>query len=168
MMMSDTTKSNGFTLFEVLLYVALFGIIFVTILQYATTIAIFNVSARDRTAIGKQVLFINEHIRDSTDTANAIEEAQTVFRLDNGAIQFTTAAGTLRYRLQNGNLLFFDGTDEESITDPYCRADRFYIEPIRNADTELIGFRLQMTITTRSDRPESQSFEATYLLGVLQ
>ena len=166
MIKSEHTES-GITLFEVLLYVALFGLIFVTILQYATTITQFNRTARERTVLGKQILFVDEHIRDTVARSMQIQESQSIFNANMGTIQLDSGVGIFRYLVSDGRLLFFEDSDAESITDPSCRVTRFYLEPVMNDVDELMGFRLQLTVEMQSDEPETRSFTASYLLGVL-
>lgn len=158
---------SGMTLIEVLVYVALFGLIFVTILQYAATMVQFNATARQRTVADKHVLFLEEHIRDTVRKATGIEESESVFNQGVSSIQFSSDEGILWYHVTNGILNFYDGVDAESITDPDCQITRFYLEPIRNAGDELIGFRAEISVMTRSDRPETRKLSSTYLLGVL-
>lgn len=163
---ASSQKELGFTLFEVLLYVALFGLIFTAILQYAMTMTQFNAIARERTKVNKEILFVNEHLRDSAGKSIAINEPQSVFGENVGTIVFAASGGTFRYRVFNNTLYFFDGKDENAITSPLCKVTQFRLDAVRDADDVLIGFRARITLSTKGDYSESRSSDSSYFVGL--
>lgn len=157
-------NSSGMTLIEMIVYVALFGMIFATIVLFATTISNYNQDARDMTTNGKQILFIDEHLADSIKQSSSINEDTSVWKQDNGDLQLLGINDTYRYVVENGSLVFYRNSDRHLLTYPNIRVSRFYLEDIRDEENAIIGVRLEISVFIKGNNDESLTRQALYLL----
>ncbi len=157
-------NSSGMTLIEMIVYVALFGMIFATIVVFATTISNYNQDARDMTTTGKQILFIDEHLADSINKTSSINEDASVWKQDNGDLQLLGTIDTYRYVVENGSLVFYRNADRHLLTNPNIRVSRFFLEDVRDEENAIIGVRVEMRLFIKGNSDESLTRQALYML----
>lgn len=102
-------KLKAFTLFEALIYMALFGLVFIGMLEFALSMSIFNRDAESAIAIQKTLVFMNEHISESFTNGQSINTTQSVFNNNSGKLVLNRAGGTYTYDISGGRARFNDG-----------------------------------------------------------
>jgi len=108
----DEKRIEGLTLVEMILYLALFAIIFLAVMQFVLAIAENNRVAMARTRVETSQIFVLEHIRESFDTVDSIDEIGSVFESDSGVLQLSLMGNIRQYSLSNGRIMYESGGGE--------------------------------------------------------
>lgn len=155
---------KGFTLIEAIVYLALFGIVFLTIVQFTFAMAAQNKDNEDQIIVEREVIFLNEHLNESFTNTQSINEGSTVFNNDTGSLFLTTSSGLISYTIVDGSLIFNSGSVTEQLTSVGIRIDKFHLERVRSAKTgNLIGARIELALTATSKARISKTIQTSYI-----
>ncbi len=152
------------TLVETIIYLAIFGVVFGSILQFMITVNEQNYRAEFKTNLGKSVLHMTEHFNDSIDLATDIEIASSTFASDNGVLRLNYSGGTMRYSLNGGRLYFERNAEVFFLTPPRFAIDQFFLEEVHDDDANLIGVRMTMHIYSRDDQTAEETIVTSFFL----
>ncbi len=158
--------NKGVTLTETLIYIVLFGIIFLAIMQFLFTMNEGNRVATYRNEIDRSVIFLNEHLNDSFESAASIDDINSIFDSDNSKLYLYTGSGTtsINYRLENGNIILNKNAQDYLISSPRVEVTQFKLERILNADDALVGARMTLSIRSSFDEKSTKTVETSYAL----
>ncbi len=141
-------KLKAITIFEVLIYLALFGVIFVAIVQFVIAVRDSNSMAEYRSELEKVNIYTMNHLNSSFSVANDISDADSVFLADEGKIRLILSSKFVEYYLDEGVLYYNDNGTVHNITNPDYIINRLYFEKIENNDGELKGIRCNLEIVS--------------------
>lgn len=156
-------RVEGFTLVETILYLALFAIIFFTVMQFVLAIAENNRKAMARTRVETSLLFLLEHIEESFDNVDSISEAGSVFGNDFGVLQLSHFGIVRQYSVSSGRIMYNTGGVSVPVTPPDVIVTAFYLEKVGNEEGILSGVRITIEITTE-EQDAIETIETAYTL----
>ena len=156
-------NENGLTLLETVLYLALFAVLFVVVLEFTMAVAESNRGARARGDVETSIMFIVQHVEDSFTEASSVDSLNSVFYSDNGDMRLVSSSGTARYYLDAGQLQFVDGGITTPLTGPHVSVDRFYFEEILDRHGDISGVRCILGISSVKE-DASEEIETAFSL----
>ncbi len=161
----DKKKKKGITLIETLLYLSLFGMFFVTILEYVFAITEFNRFADQRNEIQKNVIYLDQHLKDSFVVADSIDTGQTTFSNNSGKLRLTTTGGAFyEYNIVNQRLQFNKNGTLFFLTKPEHIISRFNLEPVTNAEGTTVAVKVIIDLAYNKKTDLFESMESLYTL----
>lgn len=150
------------TLVETILYLGLFAIIFIVIIQFAFTIGDATDRASAQNELQRNLIFINEHLEETIRSSVAVDDTNTTFSDPDGTLRLTRESGYLEYTVNNGVLTLSDGTNTYDLSSPRLNLSQFQIERIDNRDGSIGG--VQVTFVINSNKKNvSRTIQSNYL-----
>lgn len=137
-------KLKGLTLFETVLYIGLFSIILMMVINFMLTTQESTTKTEETATLHKTSQFVIQHINYTFENANSIDEIGSAFEVDSGKLTVTVDTLPKLYELQSQRL-YYDGI---AITPPNVQVEKFYLTPIYN-DTDIIAVRMSILIRDR-------------------
>lgn len=157
------TNQKGVTLMEVLIYLAIFGVLFLTIVQFTLFVQENNSLAQQRNQIEKNVLFIDQNLQDTFYEAN-INEAQSLFEDDDGYILMQKDSEQIRIFLDQGDLKKQTPNGTFDLNYSSLQVTRLYLEKITNTEDEIVGIKINLEIQSTDDDRNTSQLETLYKL----
>ncbi len=142
-----TNRLKGVTLVETLLYIGLFSVMMLVLLNFMLSTQEVMSRTNIRGELDNSLQFVARHINDSFEKAQSLDQENTTFDTDDGEIQLTFQEGDKTYTLSNNNLLF-DGTPIHSSK---YSVSKFNIEPVYKGESILIGVRVNITMHSKKE-----------------
>ncbi len=163
--MSLNFKQNkkGFTLIETLLYLALFGVIFFSIMQFFYSASELNLNADANNNIRKNNLFITNHFDTSVEDTISIDLANTDFDIDLGKIRLITNEGFIEYSTNSSQLFVNRNNQINSISDSNIYITRLRFSEV-NFETELKGFKVEIDFQSNKNNRLTESISKIYII----
>lgn len=156
---------KGFTLVETILYIALFGIIFLTIIQFSFTIADYNRDTGTRIDIEKALVFIDEHMANTFRNAKSVNVTGSTFNSNNGILTLDMSANTSDYKISAQKLIYENNGSSFNLTSGVLNINQFYIEQVKSTkDSSVIGIRLTLKISSRINPNVSRTIQTSYTI----
>ena len=154
---------EGLTLVEIVLYLALFAIIFFTVMQFVLAVSENNRVAMARSKVERTHIFVLEHLQESFSEAESVNDVGSLFEDDSGVMVLNLESGSLRYSLVNDRIMFERGGVSVPLTAPDVVVSRFYLEEVLNAASSTVGVRITMEITTEEE-DSTETIETAYTI----
>ncbi len=158
------SKNRGVTLVEMLVYLALFGLIFLSIIEFALTISEGNRVAGRRMEIEKTVIFATQHLEDTFGKAVSIDEVNSTFDSAAGKLRLNLDAGYAEYNIASGRLNFDNSGETNFLSSSDYVIDQFYLERILRRNGTLQGVRLTLQISSVKDVSVTTTVITSYTL----
>ena len=140
-------RLKGITLVETLLYIGLFSIIIVIIMN-------FMLSAQEATRrndinsnISRTAELITQHLSYSFDRTISVNELNSVFNNNIGVLELNFANESKQYTLIDSTLYF----DSIPITPSTISVNQFLLEPTYKNGTTIIGVRITIELQSKID-----------------
>ncbi|WKZ30835.1 MAG: type II secretion system protein [Candidatus Dojkabacteria bacterium] len=158
-------KYSGITLIEVLVYMALFGVVFALVVGVLIQTREQNRRARDSIKIEQNMMFIDEHINMVFNDVDSINAAGSVFDNDTGTLQLTlNDASTVEYERVGGTLNFTRDSTTSPLSNNAVTVSQFRIEQVLDEDSNLIGVRVSCEVNSQFDSDNSKSWSNLYYI----
>ena len=157
-------KLKGITIAETLIYLALFGIIFIAIVEFFITMRDNNRITIEKINLEKVTLYLTNHISDGFKNSIGIDENNSIFAQDASKIRILKNDKYIEYSLQNNSIIYSDNGTILTILDPNYRVTRLFMEKILNDKNILQGIRLEMTIVSIKNANDIKSIQTSYIL----
>ena len=100
-------KFKGITLVESLIYLALFGVFFLTVMQFLFYLQNFTNNAESRLLLNQNSIFISEHLKETFKNAKSIDTINSQLDQDLGKIRIQNNDNTYVEYLVNQNRIDF-------------------------------------------------------------
>lgn len=139
-------KLKGLTLIETILYIGLFSIILLMVVSFMLMTQQSTQRTESNASLHKTSQFIIQHINYTFEHATAIEEAGSVFEIDQGELTIIVDTLSRLYQLQNQQLLY----DGIPISSPNISVEKFYLTPIYK-ESDIIAVRIDITLRDQDD-----------------
>ncbi len=163
-MRSSLKNQRGITLVEALVYLALFGMIFLTMVEFFISMNQGNKQAKYSIDVEKSSIFVLEHLKESFDQATVIDPNLSTFDVDNGVLRLTTGSGYIEYRVSGQHLQIDRNGTTNNITTNGLTMTVFKITKVLNRKNEIVGIKLNFTIRSTKYPSKLKSVETTLLL----
>lgn len=159
-----SSKNGGVTLVEVLVYLALFGLIFVSIIEFAISISQSNRVAGKRTEIEKSVITVTQHFSDTVPDGISIDDLNSVYDDDNGVLRVILDPGYVEYRIENGRVVVDRDGILNYLTNPEYYVNKLRFEKILSRSGVTTGVRLTFMISSSNDSSVTTTIITSYML----
>jgi type II secretory pathway pseudopilin PulG len=157
-------KLKGITIIETLIYLALFGIIFIAIVEFFITMRDNNKVAIEKINLEKVTIYLTNHVSDSFKNSLSVDEATSIFENNASKVRIVKTGKYVEYSLVNNILLFSDNGTNKVILDPDYKVTRFYLERILNDKNILQGIRMELTVTSIKNAKNTKTIQTSYIL----
>jgi len=137
-------KLKAISIVEVLVYFALFGIIFLAIISFMISVVDNNSIAEQRIDLQKSSIFVMNHLNNSFDLTNSINTDNSIFNNNNGKIVLNLTSGTVQYYVSNNVLHYVENGTDYILTTVDYNITKFYLERVLNGKDELVGARFDI------------------------
>lgn len=155
---------KAMTLVELVVYLALFGLIFLSIMQFVMATNQNNDTARGRNLMEKNTIFLLRHLEQSFSTVQSIDEVNSMFDVEQGKLILNTNQGNKEYQMSSGQLIYsFDGNQYDLIQ-PGFEATNFKIEKILNNDNQLVGVLITITMDSINILNVNKTISSSFLI----
>ena len=157
-------RFKAITLVESLIYLALFGLIFLAVMQFFITLRGNNQLTLEKANLEKVNTYLNNHFSDSFLNTLYIDETNSIFTNNNGRIRIVKAGGYKEYSLNSGVLTYSDNGIIKTILDPDYKIDKLRFDKILNEDNLLQGIRIELKIVSIKNINNFKDIHTSFLL----
>lgn len=149
----------GMTLVEVILYLALFALFFVVMINFFFYLEDSNQLSGETLKIDRSVIYLSQHFEESVSIADSITDPDLTSGLE------LIGDSTMTYSVPTDKLIFEDDSTPFQLTRDDLEVTNFSLEEIMdNSDTVIIGIEITVGIRSRSDNSISREFTNSYFL----
>lgn len=157
-------KLKAITLLETIIYLAVFGVMFIAVIEYVFSVADNNLSANAENSADKQIILINEHLTQTFKDATVIDVNNCIFDDDNGILNLTTPTGSIIYSISGGRLrVSVDGVNSY-LSDDNFNLTKLRITRIDSMDSTGIGAKVNLLLESVSDTSITRNLDTSYVL----
>lgn len=149
---------KAITLVELVLYLALFSLFILVMVQFFVFISNKNVDARNRLDISRTVIFLRQHFAQTESKIQTIDNINSVFDNDNGKLVLNTDDGEREYKLID-NKVYFKNTSDTLLTPSGVVINKLRFEKQVDSLNNIIGVIVKITITHANVVNYTESFE---------
>lgn len=136
-------RLKGITLVETMLYIGLFSVIILLVLNFMLTTQESTLANNKRNQIYKVSEFIVQHINYSFNHAISIEKEP----LQSNILQLQFTDGNKQYYVSDSTLYY----DSIPLTPPDILVSQLTLEPLYDKDSNPIAVRINIDIQSKSD-----------------
>ncbi len=162
------TNIKGLTLIEVVLYLALFGMFFLVMVQFFFFIGDSNQLSGESLKVDRAMIFLSQHFEDSFKNGVSVDEINSIFDNDTGKLSMSVkwpgnqTPEDFEYTLTQG-VLFAGGT---AITRGDLQVTKFLLESIEDNADNLVGVKITIGLSSRGRNPVNKEISNNYLLDL--
>lgn len=156
---------KGMTLIEILLYLALFSIFFLVMVEFFLFVNQSNQLSSETLKLDRSVIFLTQHLEDSFEkksftSITDIEESDLdeLELYDSAVPEYTYKVGD-----EDGELQFNDGSGNVQITRSDIIVDKFSLEEILDNEDTVIGAKITIRLKSKTDNTVQREFSNSYL-----
>lgn len=151
-------KYKGITLVESIIYLSLFGLVFVAIIQFFVSTIYANKNTRSLQRIENTAIFLNDHfLEEFQDATNVTIISYSHFEIDVDGVSYD-------YSIVNDRLIANDGADT-AVTPFFIQIDNPNFSAIRDMSGNTIGLQMTFDLVDRYDSKITRSFDSIFILG---
>lgn len=161
--------AKGFTLIELIVYVALLAVVTVLAIQSTMTMTRAFADLRVSRDLNSSATALLERISRDARSAESINAAQSTLGTNPGVLMLNTTdtggtATTIEYYVEGGLVKIREnGVAQGAIMGSHTTIDNFVVRQLTNTNTEAV--RVEATITaTRGDITKTRNFYTTIVL----
>lgn len=153
-------RLKGVTLVETMLYLGLFTIIILIIMNFMLSTQ--ESARRNDIESSLQICssFVSQHLSSSFRSVKSIDKVNSIFNSEQGKLSIVFSTGNKEYSLSNSRIMF-DGTP---ITPQDLSIRVFNITPIYKEPDSIIGINISITIESKIDSSLSHTSNLLYLV----
>lgn len=137
----------GMTLVETLIYIGLFAIIIVMVVNFMITTLQSSTRISRNGLLDQNMSFLANHMEDTFDRALEINSTGSIFENNNSVLNIQLPSGPQSYLLNEGTL-FYNGA---RLTPPSVRISRFFVSPVYDGAMNILAVRVQIQSENSSD-----------------
>lgn len=157
-------RYKAITLLETIIYLALFAVIFVAIIQFYFMMARNNRVAQERVEMHKIILFVNQHFSESFEEASSIDLDNSVFHNDNGVLRILTDGEYLEYSLSSSRIIVDNNGDINYLTPESFGVLSFRFEEILDSEDNNVGIRVVILFQSKNYENITQEISTSFVI----
>ena len=157
-------KLKGITAIESVIYLALFGLIFIAVMEFVITIRGNSQISMEKVNLEKVIIYLNNHISDSFINSTNIDDGNSIYANDGGKIRIVKATGYKEYSLNSGIFTYNDNGTVLNVLDPDYHIEKLRFDKILNNSNELKGIRMELRIVSNKDPKNLRDFHTSFLM----
>ena len=139
-------SQRGVTLIEVVLYIALFALMFFSVVQFMMAVSEKNQVAKGRNKIETGLIAVTQHLENSFAQADSVDDANCVFESNPGVLRLNTASGVIEYSVSGQKLLYDESGVSFDLTESEIAVTEFYLQEVLDKSSQVTGVRLTLTL----------------------
>lgn len=155
---------KAITLAETVIYLALFAVIFTSIMQFTLSVSEANQSAEFKNEVERATIFVNEHLNLTFRSINQIDANNSFFYQDDGKLKLTHLPATYKYSIINDRLSFDNNGTSSYLTNSNIKINKFYLERVLAPDLTIVGVRVTMNLVSAKKPNISKTIQTYYSL----
>jgi type II secretory pathway pseudopilin PulG len=160
------STKKGFTLLETVVYLAIFGVVFITMVQFSFAMGTFSKRNEENILVERNTIFINEHIDSQFKIIQSIDANNSIFNNASGRLNIVTQNGAVSYYIQNNQLFVAVGGNNYTLSTAGSEVTNFYLERVKSIKTgNLIGARLNMTLRSKSNPTITKVTQTSFIIN---
>jgi Tfp pilus assembly protein PilV len=163
MIIKPQKKIKGITLVEMLVYLTIFGMIFLTIISFLLTVATNNQKAESRKEMERATMFIMEHISDSFSRTHTVDIGSSIFSNDNGRLRVTNGVSYFDYSIIDTKLAVNNSGISSYLVNSDIQVTKFLVERVNSKSATIIGARISLTVTSIKLPGSTRSIQTSFL-----
>lgn len=153
-------RLKGITLIESLVYIGLFAIIIIMILNFMLSAQESTLRNIRKSNLHHSSTLVVQHFEESFNSALRVNDMNSVFEDDNGKLELISEVGAKQYSLINSRL-YYDGV---AITPPSISVTRFYLEPVYQGKEDILGVILKVDLISNKDNSLSERINMLFTI----
>jgi type II secretory pathway pseudopilin PulG len=157
-------RKPALTLIEVIIYLALFAIIFSSIIQIVLSVSEANKNATQRIEVQRNSISFFNHIEKTFSKSNLIDRGASIFNQDQGRIRLTNQPNIYEYYLINGRIYYYENGAPYEMTNGQVYIEKFHLQEVVNNSNQITGVKIYLEI--RSVQKEFIKFEYNTYLNI--
>lgn len=157
-------RAKAISLIESIVYIAVFGIVFLFIMQYLFSISEANQNANTKKEFEKSAIFLNQHLNDTFSKAVSVDTANSIFNTDNGKVRINLTSGFKEYSILNNQINFNNNGTNSYLTPPEIKITKLYFDQVLNSSNTLVGIRVTVNMVSPKNSNISNSYITSYII----
>lgn len=158
----EIKKLRGMTLIEVVLYLAIFALFFIVMINFFFFVQDSNQLSGETLKIDRSVILLTQHFEDSFKRTNSVGSG-TVPNVDHGTLELIGDVNVEYYWLDSR--IYFDNSGSiNPITRNDVKVTKFLLEEILDNSDTVIGVEITVEITSGSDNTITSEFTNSYII----
>lgn len=158
-------NKKAFTLVEIIIYLAIFALVFVMIIEFAIFLRQANSSANNSIKIDNASIFTTQVFDTILNNLVSIDTNQSIFNNNNGRVNGLLSNGeNIVFQINNQRIQLTRNGVNNFITPLNVRATNLNFQPIYGIDTSnniIIGVELEFTLEIQQDGQPLQTRTVT-------
>jgi len=157
-------KLKGISLIEVLIYLAIFSLIFGVIIQYMLSVSENNRKTFLKRDAGNTTIFVSEHLKIDFALATSIDTVNSTFNNSNGKIRLLLPSGYVEYTVLNNRINVNKNGVNNYITTNKFYVTNFYVEQVLSQSNTLAGARFTIDFYPLKNSISSSRLQTMFIL----
>jgi hypothetical protein len=153
-----TKKLKAITLTETLVYIAIFSIFMLTMMQFFISIQINQDKVYKEMELEMNKIFLINHFEENLKDNFIFDSINSIINGDKDTLVFRNQGGNIQYKISNNDLILERVGVEEKISNRKASIQSFYIEPILNKENEIIAVKINFVIQHTDNYRIQQNF----------
>jgi hypothetical protein len=155
-------KNNlkGVTLLETVIYIGLFSLITIMILNFMLTTQESTTRTMRKSLIHQSKEFVIGHIDSTLNSSSYIDKDNSVFNNEDGILLVNIAGENKQYTISD-SVIYYDSIP---ITPSSISVEGFFLEPIYDSSGEVIGVLITTTLRSNGDSSISEDINFLFTL----
>lgn len=153
-------KLKGVTLVETMLYIGLFSIIIIIVLNFMLSTQEATQRTDNRAQLTRSSDFVSQHINYSFNKILSVDKITSVFNNSQGVLSLKFPDGNKQYTLLNSRVYF----DNTPITPTNISVTEFKVEPIYKGTDTIVGIRTEIIFVSNKDSKISETLNLLSLV----
>jgi len=150
-MRSTFLKSRAFTLVETLIYIGIFGVFFITAVEFSLTVQQNNLRASYYKLIGNNIIYLSNHLDDSFKNSIIVNPTLSIFSNPSGKIRLENGLNYYEYSLLNDQINFNKNGSNFLLIYDDVKVTSFYVEQVLNNNSIIVGTRITINFESIKD-----------------
>lgn len=140
-------RLKGVTLIETILYIGLFSVIIIIVLNFMLSTQEATQRTDIRSSLNRTSGFVSQHINYSFNKAISIDQNTSIFDNSQGLLALEFTEGNKQYTLSDSRI-HFDGVP---ITPSSTSVTSFTLHPIYKGTDTIVGVKIDMDILSKKN-----------------
>jgi len=134
----------GFTLIESLVYIGIFGVFFITVVQFTLNVQESNLNANHRKLISTNSMYVSNYLQDSFNNSTTVNNSVSVFDNTNGVLRIENGTDFFEFRLSNNILVVNKNGVEFQLLYDDVIVNSFKVEKVLDTASQISGIRISI------------------------
>jgi hypothetical protein len=161
-MHSKVLNIKGMTLIEVVLYLAIFAMFFIVMINFFFFVQDSNQLSGETLKIDRSTILITQHFEDSFKQSDSVG-INTIPNIDNGTLELLGDVD-VTYSILDSRLQFDNSESTKPITRSDIQVTKFLLEEILDNSDTVIGVKITVGIRSASDTTINSEFTNSYII----